>query len=824
MELLALLPEQEQKDALLGLNMEDVMWEWKMWGRPEQLPPEGDWNIWMYLAGRGAGKTRSAAEWVRETAKYTNTGQRRFALVARTAADVRDVIVEGESGIINVTPPSERPLYEPSKRRLTWPNGNTATCFCVTPDTEAFIKERGWVAHTELRAGDLILTLNQETEMAEWKPVKEIHTFDVVDELVAVFNGRFHTSVSTMEHRWPVKLRNGKVKITRTKNIIANEENTKTRLITASASADLPVTKTISDGLVALCGWYLTEGTLSPSNTIAIYQSDVVNPKKCLEIEKLLTGLFGAPRVSKPNDGQKIAGKGWIKYPVSLGRNVVTYHLDYETAEDILTHFEQGNEKIPTFSFLQSLTLEQLETFINACMDGDGHRRGSSGSFEQKSSRRRDAIGYALTLLGWSHQYSERQTKYKDGYYTSYGVHYRKGEYTTLPRELNTDKTKGRVWMEGRSSYTTETYTGVVWCPTVENSTWFARKDGKTFFTGNTADEPDSLRGPQFTHAWADEVAAWRQTPDAAGMTAFDNLRVGTRLGPNPQIIITTTPKRVPLLYSLLEEEKKGKKVVVTRGATLDNSGNLSSTYLDTILGVYEGTRLAKQELYGEMLDSIEGALWTIEMIGKSRQGVLPPSTPLRIIGVDPSVAENPRDACGIIVCASTADRDLYKRHAWVLEDATIHGSPELWANKVVEMARRWGAPVVAEVNQGGALVTNAINAIDPTVKVFEVHSKQGKQLRAEPVVLAYEQERVHHIGYIAELEDQMTSWIPGEGKSPDRVDALVHALTALLIKPPQGFIGGKLTAKSSASRRLPPFRGGNFGGRGGAKVFGPRN
>jgi len=134
------------------------------------------------------------------------------------------------------------------------------------------------------------------------------------------------------------------------------------------------------------------------------------------------------------------------------------------------------------------------------------------------------------------------------------------------------------------------------------------------------------------------------------------------------------------------------------------------------------------------------------------------------------------------------------------------------------------GSTCSSRSKQGGALVTNAINAIDPTVKVFEVHSKQGKQLRAEPVVLAYEQERVHHIGYIAELEDQMTSWIPGEGKSPDRVDALVHALTALLIKPPQGFIGGKLTAKSSASRRLPPFRGGNFGGRGGAKVFGPRN
>ena len=463
MEKISLLSPEEKAAVLADLDPDVLLWDWHSWARPEQQSPEGDWNIWIYLAGRGAGKTRAAAEWVREEAKYTNTGQRRFALVARTAADVRDVIVEGESGIMNVTPPSERPLYEPSKRRLTWPNGNTATCF--------------------------------------------------------------------------------------------------------------------------------------------------------------------------------------------------------------------------------------------------------------------------------------------------------------------------------------------------------------------TADEPDSLRGPQFSHAWGDEVAAWRQTPDAAGMTAFDNLRVGTRLGNNPKIMITTTPKRVPLLYSLLEEEKKGKKVVVTRGSTMDNSGNLSSAYLDTILGVYEGTRLAKQELYGEMLDSIEGALWTIEMIGKGRQNLLPAHTPLRVIGVDPSVAENPRDSCGIVVCASTADRDLYKRHAWVLEDATIHGSPEVWANKVVEMARRWGAPVVAEVNQGGALVTNAINAIDPNVKVFEVHSKHGKQLRAEPVVLAYEQERVHHIGYIAELEDQMTAWIPGEGKSPDRVDALVHALTALLIKPPKGFIGGKLTAKSPAARRLPSFRGGMGGG---SRVFKP--
>jgi phage terminase large subunit-like protein len=423
-----------------------------------------DWNIWLVLAGRGFGKTRLASEWVREQAKYTNEGQLRFALVARTAADVRDVIVEGESGIINVSPPSEKPHYEPSKRRLTWPNGNTATLF--------------------------------------------------------------------------------------------------------------------------------------------------------------------------------------------------------------------------------------------------------------------------------------------------------------------------------------------------------------------TADEPDSLRGPQFTHAWGDEIAAWRQTPDAAGMTAFDNLRVGTRLGAKPKILVTTTPKRVPLLYKLIEESNKTQdtnaKVIVTKGSTMDNAGNLSGAYLETILGVYEGTSLAKQELYGEMLDDMEGTMWTMEMIESSRLGVLPPHAPLRVIGVDPSVAENPRDECGIVVCASTADRDLYKRHAWVLEDASVLGSPEVWANKVVEMARRWGCPVVAEVNQGGALVRSAINSIDPNVKVLEVHSKYGKALRAEPIVLSYEQGRVHHIGYLPDLESQMTTWIPeSTKKSPDRVDALVHALTALMIKPPQGFMGGKITAKSPAARRIPLIGGGRSTGRG---------
>jgi phage terminase large subunit-like protein len=278
------------------------------------------------------------------------------------------------------------------------------------------------------------------------------------------------------------------------------------------------------------------------------------------------------------------------------------------------------------------------------------------------------------------------------------------------------------------------------------------------------------------------------------------------------------------MLYQLLGEADRTGRVVVSRGSTLDNAGNLSNTYLEAITGVYAGTRLAAQELYGEMLSDVDGALWTDELIARARETAFPVGAPLRVVGVDPSVAENPKDECGIVVCASTGERDLYKRHAWVLEDATIHGSPEQWANVVVQMARKYSCPVVAEVNQGGALVKNAILTIDPSIKVFEVHSKFGKALRAEPITLAYEQSRVHHVNYHADLESQMISWIPGEGKSPDRVDALVHALTSLLIKPPPGFVGGSITAKSHAHRRLPSFRpndGGGSSGRG-ARVFNP--
>lgn len=451
LELIADLPPKEREEVLQGMDPESMLWDWSLNGRPEQImPSDTSWDVGLFLAGRGSGKTRAAAEWVREKAKDTSQGPLRFLLVARTAADVREVLVEGESGIMSVTPPSEMPTYSPSIRRLTWPSG--AQAFCTS------------------------------------------------------------------------------------------------------------------------------------------------------------------------------------------------------------------------------------------------------------------------------------------------------------------------------------------------------------------ADEPDSLRGVQAHYAWGDEIAAWRQRPDGAGLTAWDNLRFATRLGKNPQIMATTTPKRVKVLYDLLEEQKKTGRIYLTRGSTFDNAGNLAAAYLDGITGMYAGSRVGLQELYGEMLDAVEGALWTDEMIHDAQTNEFPEYAPLRVIGVDPSVAENPGDECGIVALASTAEHDLYKRKAWVLEDASVQGAPEAWAKEVVRLAQKYGCPVVAEVNQGGSLVAGAIHNIDPSIKVLEVHAKQGKQLRAEPVTLAYDQNRVKHVnphGNLDGLEQQMTSWIPGEGKSPDRVDALVHGLTALLIKPPAGFLGGKIRASNMGARRI---------------------
>ena len=289
-----------------------------------------------------------------------------------------------------------------------------------------------------------------------------------------------------------------------------------------------------------------------------------------------------------------------------------------------------------------------------------------------------------------------------------------------------------------------------------------------------SAAEPDSLRGPEHQAAWCDEIAKWPQ-----GEAAWDNLMLTMRIGAQPQVVATTTPRGVPLVRRLMKESG----VAVTRGATASNRLNLSPRWLATMGAIYDGTRLGRQELDGELLEDVEGALWTRELIERCRVDADAIGKLARVvIGVDPPASAQ-GDACGIVVAALLRDGRLA-----VVEDATVkRAAPGVWAQAVAAAAARWGAErVVAESNMGGEMVAATLAQADARLPVRAVHASVGKARRAEPVALAYERGQVVHAGAFADLEDQLCGLqigggYAGPGRSPDRADACVWALAALL-------------------------------------------
>ena len=285
--------------------------------------------------------------------------------------------------------------------------------------------------------------------------------------------------------------------------------------------------------------------------------------------------------------------------------------------------------------------------------------------------------------------------------------------------------------------------------------------------TAFTADEPDRLRGPNHDLAWADELAAWRY-PDA-----WDMLMLGLRIGVDPRVVVTTTPRPIESIKALVARPD----CHVTRGSTYDNAANLSGAFLREILELYEGTTIGRQELHAEILDDVEGALWTRDLLDLHRVTDYPELTRI-VVAIDPASTSGARSAETGIVAAGIRNND-----AFILDDCSIRGTPVEWARAAIALFHRTKADrIVAEANQGGEMITHTLRTVDPTVPVRLVHASRGKQTRAEPVAALYEQGRVHHVGYFATLEDQLCSWVPG-GPSPDRLDALVWALTELVVQ-----------------------------------------
>jgi phage terminase large subunit-like protein len=297
-----------------------------------------------------------------------------------------------------------------------------------------------------------------------------------------------------------------------------------------------------------------------------------------------------------------------------------------------------------------------------------------------------------------------------------------------------------------------------------------------------SAHEPEALRGPQFDGAWADELAKWKK-----GQEAWDMLQFGLRLGQDPRCVVTTTPRTVPLLQDLLSRDA----TVRTHATTFANRANLAPGFMEEMQARFHGTRLGRQELDGVLLEDDGGALWSHELIDRHRV-VDTPRLDRIVVAVDPAVSTGKAsDATGIVVVGVSHCGAAPDWHAYVLEDATVQGlSPDAWGRAVLRTAHRWKADrIVAEVNQGGAMVESILKGIGSTIPYTPLRADRGKALRAEPIAALYEQGRVHHLrsADLGRLEDQMTrmtmSGWRGRG-SPDRLDALVWALHEAVVLP----------------------------------------
>lgn len=332
-----------------------------------------------------------------------------------------------------------------------------------------------------------------------------------------------------------------------------------------------------------------------------------------------------------------------------------------------------------------------------------------------------------------------------------------------------------------------------------------------------SADEPERLRGPQFYWGWFDEPASMRR-----GLEAWQNFEFGLRLGLHPWALVTGTPKPLAWLRELMADPA----TITTTGSTYENVGNLSDVFLRRVLGRYEGTRLGRQELHAEFLDDVEGALWTMPTIDATRVMRFNRDDPWHSLNVELSKAREalglgPTPAlldrrqwryllavdppgetaeCGIIVGCAPARGRAGSDHAVIVDDCTTAGPPEHWAAAVVAAAHRWNVErIVVEANQGGDMVRSSIHNVDPNLTVEKVRAKDSKYDRAEPVSVLYSRGWVHHQGFFPQLEEQLSTWVPTEAKSPDRLDALVHLVTALLQPVPLG----RSTVSSPVRRRV---------------------
>lgn len=341
------------------------------------------------------------------------------------------------------------------------------------------------------------------------------------------------------------------------------------------------------------------------------------------------------------------------------------------------------------------------------------------------------------------------------------------GETLADVREVMIDGASGLLATHRRSERP-------VWEATRRRLVWANGAVAQAF----SAEDPESLRGPQFFAAWCDELAKWRYAKET-----WDMLQFALRLGDWPRQLVTTTPRPLPLLKQILADPT----TAVTRAKTSENAAHLAPSFLETVLGRYGGTRLGRQELDGEIVEERADALWSRDMLESLRVAAAPALARI-VVAVDPPASSGKRaDNCGIVAAGICSAGVVH-----VLADATLAAArPAHWARAAIGLYHKLAADaLVAEANQGGEMVQAVLTEADPAVPVTLTRATRGKYLRAAPAAQLYEQGRVRHVGAFPELEDEMCDFGPNglsSGRSPDRLDALVWAITALALTPKAG-------------------------------------
>ena len=742
---------RERLAELSDAELEQLLYDWPSWARPNQLAPalatNGlPWATWLVLAGRGYGKTRVGAEKVRE---WKRQGYQRVNFIAPTADDLRDVLIEGESGIMAVCPPNERPVYRVSKRRLEWPDGSLSLLFSAQEPERLRGKQSDklWCL-----TGDALVLMKDGS-------TKPLHCVDVGDRVATRCGSRRVTASM----------------LTKRKAEILQLTTVGGRVI--MGTADHPV-------------WVEGRGFIRLDSIVAGMRVCVTSASSMTAISgtsKRIKGITCASFTSIARCGKRSAGlsRQAMKFTTWTRTKITTHWITLNSSQRKLT---------AAVTAIDSATLK-LKSLLSQALLGfgrstDWHDCSANYTVPHVSSLTRaprsihpgfapnraligrgleDSLatsGHASTAGMATNPSSAPKGSAAASAIAEHvkpGRHYwLNGRWRALVAAIRSrvDAAMPGFALGNAPKTTTETIASVKRLAKREDVYDIAVEGAHEFFANGI-----------LVHN-CDEVAAWRYQQEC-----WDQAMFGLRLGNDPQVVATTTPKPTKLIRELL----KDPTTAVTRGTTYDNKANLAPTFYTKIITKYEGTRLGRQELNAEVLDDNPGALFKRSDIEAGRITLAQQPVLVRtVVAIDPAVTSNEdSDETGMITVGIDR-RD--PPHFYVVEDTSDIYTPDGWAKMAVKVYHQREADrVVGEVNNGGDMIEATLRHQDQNVSYKSVRATKGKAIRAEPVAALYEQRRVHHVGNFAELEDQMVEWNPSaDDNSPDRMDALVWAITEL--------------------------------------------